>query len=213
MTRPCSKSRCPSPSRRARASPSRLPGLPNCPASSPAPAFRTISSWSGSGSRNRACTRQGRAARAEGGWNCHQFHVNTEFFADYGTWDVTLTVPSDFEIAATGRLRHEHTQPDGATAYNFYQEDVHEFAWTAQPRSQVLKIERAFKADEQVSPAEIDEWSRKTGTPPEQVKLQDVSHAVHPARAPRPDRPPFPRRVRGHQVVRADVRQVSVRRR
>ena len=118
---------------------------------------------------------KGERHRAEGGWNCHQFHVSTEFYADYGTWDVTLTVPSDFEIAATGRLRHEHTQPDGATAYNYYQEDVHEFAWTTQPRSQVLKIERRFKADEQVTPAEIDEWSRKTGTPPADVKLQDVN--------------------------------------
>lgn len=118
---------------------------------------------------------KGERHRAQGGWNCHQFHASTEFYADYGVWDVTLTVPSNFEIAATGRLRHEHTQPDGATSYNFYQEDVHEFAWTTQPRSEVLKIERSFKADEQVTPAEIEEWSRKTGTPPEEVKLQDVS--------------------------------------
>jgi hypothetical protein len=118
---------------------------------------------------------KGERHRAQGGWNCHQFHANTEFYADYGTWDVTLTVPSDFEIAATGALRHEHTQTDGTTVHNFYQEDVHEFAWAAQPRSQVLKIERRFKADEQVSPAEIDEWSRKTGAPPEEVKLQDVN--------------------------------------
>ena len=88
---------------------------------------------------------KGERHRAQGGWNCHQFHANTEFYADYGVWDVTLTVPSNFEIAATGRLRHEHTQPDGATSYNFYQEDVHEFAWTAQPRSEVLKIERSVQ--------------------------------------------------------------------
>ena len=118
---------------------------------------------------------QGERHRAQGGWNCHQFHAATEFYADYGIWDVTLTVPSDFEIAATGRLRHQHTQPDGTTAYNFYQEDVHEFAWTTQPRSQVLKIERIFRPGEQTTPAEIDEWSRKTGTPPEAVKLQDVA--------------------------------------
>ena len=118
---------------------------------------------------------KGERHRPQGGWNCHQFHASTEFYADYGTWDVTLTVPSDFEIAATGRLRHTHRQPDGTTAYSFYQEDVHEFAWTTQPRSQVLKIERMFKADEQATPAEIEEWARKTGMPPDDVKLQDVA--------------------------------------
>ena len=24
----------------------------------------------------------------EDGWNCHQFHANTEFFSDYGVYDV-----------------------------------------------------------------------------------------------------------------------------
>ncbi len=30
------------------------------------------------------------------GWNCHQFHMNTEFYADYGTYDVTLDLPSKY---------------------------------------------------------------------------------------------------------------------
>ena len=28
------------------------------------------------------------------GWNCHQFHATTEFFSDYGVYDVSLTVPT-----------------------------------------------------------------------------------------------------------------------
>src|SRR5262249_13215642 len=28
------------------------------------------------------------------GWNCHQFHAGTEFFSDYGSYDVALTVPA-----------------------------------------------------------------------------------------------------------------------
>jgi len=27
----------------------------------------------------------------EDGWNCHQFHAGTEFFSDYGVYDVSLT--------------------------------------------------------------------------------------------------------------------------
>ena len=37
-------------------------------------------------------------------WECQPFHVNTEFFADFGTYDVTLTVPSTHVVAATGVL-------------------------------------------------------------------------------------------------------------
>ena len=29
----------------------------------------------------------------DSGWNCHQFHLSTEFFADFGNYDVRLTVP------------------------------------------------------------------------------------------------------------------------
>ena len=35
------------------------------------------------------------------GWNCHQFHAATEFFSDYGVYDVSLTVPRGL-----GRRRH-----------------------------------------------------------------------------------------------------------
>ena len=32
------------------------------------------------------------------GWNCHQFHSATEFFADFGTYDVRLTVPKGWMV-------------------------------------------------------------------------------------------------------------------
>ncbi|MCI4355063.1 MAG: hypothetical protein L3K06_06840, partial [Thermoplasmata archaeon] len=37
-------------------------------------------------------------------WNAHQFHALGEFFADYGVYDVRLTVPGDLVVGATGRL-------------------------------------------------------------------------------------------------------------
>jgi hypothetical protein len=37
-----------------------------------------------------------------GAWNCHQFHAGTEFFSDYGVYDVKITVPSDYVVGATG---------------------------------------------------------------------------------------------------------------
>lgn len=116
----------------------------------------------------------GERHRQVAGWNCHQFHSTTEFFGDYGVFDARLTVPSDFEIGATGAERSRTANPDGTTTYNYYQEDVHDFAWVTEPKSEAEKITRTFEADKQVSSQEIAEWSQKTGTPPEQVKLQDV---------------------------------------
>ena len=68
-----------------------------------------------------------------GKWNCHQFHVGTEFFADFGVYDVRMTVPGGWPLAATGRQRERTNNADGTTTHFYYQEDVHDFAWTTSP--------------------------------------------------------------------------------
>jgi hypothetical protein len=70
---------------------------------------------------------------AAGKWNCHQFHVGTEFFADFGVYDVRMTVPRGWPLAATGRARERTDNADGTTTHRYYQEDVHDFAWTTSP--------------------------------------------------------------------------------
>jgi hypothetical protein len=71
------------------------------------------------------------------GWNCHQFHSNTEFFSDYGVYDVAITTPEAFVVGSTGlqvgepRLTGEGE--DGAVTRRFHQADVHAFTWTASP--------------------------------------------------------------------------------
>ena len=67
------------------------------------------------------------------GWNCHQFHAATEFFADFGTYDVKLNVPRGWTVGATGRERDRRDESDGTTTHQYYQEDVHDFAWTTSP--------------------------------------------------------------------------------
>lgn len=70
----------------------------------------------------------------EGAWNCHQFHANTEFFADYGIYDVKLTVPQGYVVGATGGIpRSIEQNKDSTTIFNFYQEDVHDFVWVTSP--------------------------------------------------------------------------------
>ncbi len=66
-------------------------------------------------------------------WNCHQFHADTEFFADFGTFDVKLTVPEDEIVGAGGDLRATQPNADGTKTLTFHSEDVHDFSWTASP--------------------------------------------------------------------------------
>jgi hypothetical protein len=64
-------------------------------------------------------------------WNVHEFHFNSEFFADFGLYDVNLTVPSDYTVGAVGQLQGQPQVVNGKTTYHFVQGDVHDFAWVA----------------------------------------------------------------------------------
>jgi hypothetical protein len=77
------------------------------------------------------------------GWNAHQFHAGTEFFSDYGEYDVAVTVPSGYVVGATG-LETNRTESGGKATYRFQQSDVHDFAWTASP--DFLVFEERFEA-------------------------------------------------------------------
>ncbi len=69
-----------------------------------------------------------------GAWNCHQFHSTTEFFADYGVYDVKITIPENYVIGATGGIAKSTEQnKDSTITHRFYQEDVHDFAWVTSP--------------------------------------------------------------------------------
>ena len=70
---------------------------------------------------------------AQGEWNCHQFHATSNFFADYGTYDVKITIPSQYIVGATGELKEKIRNGDGTFTHRFIQHSVHDFAWTASP--------------------------------------------------------------------------------
>ena len=71
-------------------------------------------------------------------WHCEPFHVNSEFFADFGTYDVSLTVPQTHVIAATGVLTASNDNADGTRTLVYRAEDVHDFAWMADPFMKVM---------------------------------------------------------------------------
>ncbi|KRE87668.1 peptidase M1 [Rhodanobacter sp. Soil772] len=64
-------------------------------------------------------------------WNVHEFHFNSEFYADFGLYDVRLTVPGDYTVGAVGKLQGPPETANGKSTYHFVQGDVHDFAWVA----------------------------------------------------------------------------------
>ncbi len=66
-------------------------------------------------------------------WECQPFHANNEFFADFGTYDVKLTVPNTHVVAATGVLTAAQESPGGTRTLTYHAEDVHDFVWMADP--------------------------------------------------------------------------------
>ncbi len=70
---------------------------------------------------------------APDGWHAHQFHYTTEFFADFGSYDVRLTVPRNWIVAATGREQSVTSNADGTDTHRYVADDVHDFAWATDP--------------------------------------------------------------------------------
>lgn len=126
--------------------------------------FPKIGVWESAGTRQRL----------NAGWNCHQYHADSEFYADFGTYDVNITVPGAYQgkVDATGDLRSERVNADGTVTYNFYQEDVHDFAWTADSR--YIKVIRKFEPAKELSSAEIKEWLERLDLDPSEMKLTEV---------------------------------------
>jgi Peptidase family M1 domain len=73
-----------------------------------------------------------------GAWNCHQYHATTEFFSDFATFTVNLTLPRRYIVGASGVPTGEVINPaapgKGDTkTVSFYGEDIGDFAWAASP--------------------------------------------------------------------------------
>jgi hypothetical protein len=68
-------------------------------------------------------------------WNVHEFHANSEFYADFGAYDVTIRTPAGYTVGATGEQQGEPVVDGGWVTRRFVQGDVHDFAFTADSRT------------------------------------------------------------------------------
>jgi hypothetical protein len=74
-------------------------------------------------------------------WECAPLQSTTEFFADFGTYDVTLTVPNTHVVAATGVLVSAQDTAGLTRTFAYHAEDVHDFVWMADPYMEMIKGE------------------------------------------------------------------------
>jgi len=68
-----------------------------------------------------------------GAWNCHQYHATTEFFSDFATFNVSLTLPRRYIVGASGVPTGELIDSNDTKTLSFYGEDIGDFAWAASP--------------------------------------------------------------------------------
>lgn len=78
----------------------------------------------------------------KGQWNCHQYHANVEYYADFGVYNVALTVPKGFTVGASGVLQGKKQEGDTQT-WSFRAEDVIDFTWTASP--EYVEVEDEYR--------------------------------------------------------------------
>jgi hypothetical protein len=130
----------------------------------------------------------GMRGRTQGGWNCHQFHANSEFYADFGRYRVAMTVPRGFVLGATGRRVSKQENADGTATYVHEESDIHDFAWTADPT--FIEARRTFSADGDVTAREYEAVARLLDRPLDEVRLSDVEITVliHRDRLPQLER-------------------------
>ncbi|MEQ1894932.1 MAG: M1 family metallopeptidase, partial [Planctomycetota bacterium] len=137
------------------------------------------------------------------GWNCHPFHRDTEFYSDYGTYDVTLDLPAEYEgkVGASGvkileQVRNERlevrfvapSQRDQTLEDAFGKRPlVHDFTWTADTDTVVFR--QQFRAREWAEryPEEVAKARELFGEEPK-LRDVDVTVLIQPERAAQAER-------------------------
>ncbi len=94
------------------------------------------------------------------GWNAHVFHGNSEFFADFGSYHVAITLPGGYTTGAVGLPQGTVKNSDGTQTITYQAAGVIDFAWVASPNLRV--------ATQKAGNVEIDyvylpehEWSKQ----------------------------------------------------
>jgi len=81
----------------------------------------------------------GMRQRETDGWNCHQFHEDSEFYSNHSVYNVSITLPKDYVTGSGGIQISETDNGDNTKTVVWRAEDIVDFAWTAWPGYKVFK--------------------------------------------------------------------------
>ncbi len=132
---------------------------------------------------------KGRRRRTDPGWNCHQYHANSEFYADWGDYRVAITVPEKFVVGSAGALVDTKIA-GGKKTLTFEQKSIHNFAFTADPRYVV--VEDVFDPAKDIPAGEVARASKTLGR--SETDLRAGFHKVAIRLYLQPDHRAFDRR-------------------
>lgn len=76
-----------------------------------------------------------------GQWKAHQYLFPAAPYADFGSYEVSLTVPGGFAIGHTGSVVAEWGNGDGTRTVRIRAQGVNDFAWVAGPSFRVVERE------------------------------------------------------------------------
>jgi hypothetical protein len=68
-----------------------------------------------------------------GRWDTEPWHANSEFFNDFGGYDVRITMPEEYSVAGVGAPSGAPERHDGAATVRYTAVDVTDFAFAASP--------------------------------------------------------------------------------
>lgn len=72
----------------------------------------------------------------ENGWHRQGYHAIGEFYGEFGNFDVTIELPEEYIVAATGIMVDSNFDSKRKTV-RFVAENVHDFAWVCDPDFEV----------------------------------------------------------------------------
>jgi len=136
----------------------------------------------------------------ERGWNCHQFHESTEFYSNFGAYDVSIDLPERYEgrIGASG-VRVDSPRKLGDRVVTRFKAPgaadlevldgagrtplVHDFAWTADSNFKRFTGTFHFDAWRERFDTEVAAVTRALG-PEKNLRMRNVEVVVliHPER-------------------------------
>ncbi|MGQ9464602.1 MAG: M1 family aminopeptidase [bacterium] len=77
----------------------------------------------------------------QSGWHKEPYHAIGEFYGEFGTFDVTIDLPQEYVVAATGILIDSVPCNDNRKKVRFIAQNVHDFAWVCDPNFEIATEE------------------------------------------------------------------------